>query len=75
MMPTLHGGDVAWQLASDPETQSIQIIICSGAEREEITRRLPLAKIPILEKPLDTEELLRLLRENVADGVARSRPG
>ena len=67
MMPTLHGGDVAWQLATDPGTRSINIIVCSGADQAEITRKLPLAKIPILEKPLDSEILLRLLQAHLTE--------
>ena len=64
LMPRVHGGDVAWQLASDAQLRSVRIIVCSGVPVEEIATKLPPARIPILEKPVDTEELLRLLRDN-----------
>src|SRR5688572_4941345 len=62
-MPVLHGGDVAWQLQSDPELRRIKLIVCSGIPEREIRYYLPPNPIPVLEKPIDTEALLRLLRE------------
>ena len=61
LMPKVHGGDVAWQLASDPILQTTQVIICSGISKSEISIHLPPARIPILEKPIDSEALLALL--------------
>jgi CheY-like chemotaxis protein len=60
-MPGMHGGDVAWQLASDPQLRSIKVIVCSAASRREIMLRLPPVRIPILEKPVETSALLELL--------------
>lgn len=62
LMPQVHGGDVAWQLASDPVLRSTKVIICSAACRSEIHLKLPPSRIPILEKPVDTETLLQLLK-------------
>jgi CheY-like chemotaxis protein len=61
-MPHLHGGDVAWQLASDPMLKSTKIVICSAASQGEISRMLPPCRIPILEKPVDFERLLKLVQ-------------
>jgi len=61
LMPNAHGGDVAWQFASDPSLRSIRVIICTGVAKEEIMRKLPPVRIPILEKPVDTDALLELL--------------
>jgi CheY-like chemotaxis protein len=60
-MPGMHGGDVAWQLASDPNLRSIRVIVCSAASQREISLKLPPARIPILEKPVEIETLLQLL--------------
>ena len=61
LMPKVHGGDVAWQLASDAILQDAQVIMCTGISKAEIAIKLPPARIPILEKPVDTDALLELL--------------
>jgi CheY-like chemotaxis protein len=63
LMPVVHGGDVAWQLASDPDLRNIKLIVCSGAPTREITFNLPPNRVPILEKPIDIDALFQLLRE------------
>ena len=63
LMPVVHGGDVAWQLASDPNLRNIKLIVCSGAPVQEITFNLPPNRFPILEKPVDIDALFHLLRE------------
>jgi CheY-like chemotaxis protein len=63
LMPRAHGGDVAWQLASDPELRNARLVICSGVDPSEFKRRLPPKRIPILEKPVDADALLALLKE------------
>lgn len=60
-MPIANGGDVAWQMASDPELKDTQVIVCSGLDAKEFERKLPPTHIPILHKPMDTLELLELL--------------
>ena len=60
-MPKTNGGDVAWQLASDPVLKSTQVIMCSGLDSWEIQPKLPPRHIPILQKPLDALALLELL--------------
>ena len=60
-MPKTTGGDVAWQLASDPLLNGTQVIICSGLDSSEFKRSLPPTHIPILQKPLDAQALLELL--------------
>jgi CheY-like chemotaxis protein len=62
LMPRLHGGDVAWQLASDPELKNARLVICSGVDPAQFKLRLPPKRIPILEKPIDVEALLELLK-------------
>lgn len=63
-MPKTDGGDVAWQLASDPLLKSAQVIMCSGLDSKEFKRKLPPTHIPILQKPLDALALLELLPAN-----------
>jgi CheY-like chemotaxis protein len=62
-MPVAHGGDVAWQLSSDPELQHVRLVVCSGVNRAEFARSLPPRPIPILEKPVSSEALLAVLSE------------
>lgn len=63
-MPKADGGDVAWQIASDPLLKGTQVIICSGLDSKDFKRKLPPTYIPILQKPLDALELLKLLPAN-----------
>jgi len=64
LMPNTDGGDVAWQLASEPSLKDTQVIMCSGVDAMEFRRKLPPKKIPILPKPLDSLALLELLPTN-----------
>jgi len=64
LMPKAHGGDVAWQMASDATLRNVQLIVCSGIEAAQFRRNLPPRRIPILEKPLNAEALLELLEMN-----------
>ena len=61
LMPQCHGGDVAWQIATDPTLRSVQLIVCSAIAQAEIAPRLPPIRIPILPKPLEMNALLQLL--------------
>lgn len=61
-MPTVHGGDVAWQIASDRSLREKKLIMCSGINAEDLKRRLPPIPIPILEKPVDADALLELIQ-------------
>jgi CheY-like chemotaxis protein len=63
LMPNLHGGDVAWQLSSNPNLRDARLIVSSAYSPTEIRRNLPPAMIPILGKPVDANELLRLITE------------
>jgi CheY-like chemotaxis protein len=65
LMPQMHGGDVAWQFASDPFLRRTRVIVCSGVPKSEIARRLPPAPIPIVQKPLDSVALLALLKQSI----------
>lgn len=67
-MPVVDGGDVAWQLQSDPELRRIKLIVCSGVPAHQIIFHLPPNPIPILEKPLDVATLFRHLRETGSVG-------
>jgi two-component system alkaline phosphatase synthesis response regulator PhoP len=67
LMPNAHGGDAAWQLASDPSLRSVKIILCSGREPEEFIHKLPPARIPIVEKPVEVKKLLSLIQTTVAE--------
>jgi CheY-like chemotaxis protein len=61
LMPRMHGGDVAWQLASNPLLRDVRVIVSSAYSAEEIRRNLPPTKIPILPKPIDFDALLQLI--------------
>ncbi|MEI9898759.1 MAG: response regulator [Chthoniobacter sp.] len=61
MMPKADGGEVAWQLHGDPAFNDTQLILYSEISPEELRSKLPARDIPILEKPVDGEQLLRLL--------------
>lgn len=63
LMPGMHGGDVAWQISSNPLLRDVRVIITSAYSAEEIRRRLPPSEIPILPKPVDFVALLTLIRE------------
>jgi CheY-like chemotaxis protein len=63
LMPRAHGGDVAWQLASETAFKHTpRMIFCSGVPTSEFALKLPPVKIAIMEKPVDSEALLKLLR-------------
>ena len=62
-MPVLHGGDVSWQIATDPFLRDTRIIISSAFSDEEFRRKLPDKPISILPKPLDFEALVKLIEE------------
>jgi len=74
LMPHVHGGDVAWQLASDPKLRGVEMIICTGVSAEEITSKLPPVRIPILSKPVDTAALIALI-EKAPAAVASNNHG
>ena len=63
-MPVLHGGDVSWQIATDPFLRDTRIIISSAFSDEEFRRKLPDKPISILPKPLDFEALVKLIEED-----------
>jgi len=65
LMPRAHGGDVAWQLASSADLrQTPRIILCSGVPTAEFALKLPPIKIEVVEKPVNLDTLLGLLRRN-----------
>jgi CheY-like chemotaxis protein len=61
LMPQAHGGDVAWQIASDPALRQTRMIMYSGVPVEEFTRTLPPVEIAVVEKPVDADVLIRLI--------------
>ena len=61
-MPHAHGGDVAWQIASERSLGATKLVMCSGFDPETFRRALPPLRIPIFEKPVDTDALLELIR-------------
>src|SRR4051812_5757137 len=73
-MPKAHGGDVAWQIASDPLLEAGRGVVCSAPAREEIVPRLPPTRIPILEKPVNTDALLALIHATAGPREAGEAP-
>lgn len=64
-MPQLHGGDVAWQLAADPLLRATKLIICSGCAPEQFAHKLPAVPIEVIEKPVEIEQLLKLIERSL----------
>ena len=73
LMPVLRGGDVAWQIASDPFLRGTRIIILSAYSAGEIQRKLPATPIPILPKPIDFDVLVKLIQAET--GQFQENPG
>ena len=46
LMPGMHGGDVAWQLASNPLLRDVRVIVSSAYSAEEIRRIYLRRKFP-----------------------------
>jgi len=61
VMPVVDGGDVAWHIATEESLKSVKLIVCSGAPLSEINFHMPPRRIPVLEKPVDMDALLKLL--------------
>jgi CheY-like chemotaxis protein len=72
LMPELHGGEVAWQLASHAELCDTRVVVASGYDAEEIRRTLPPTRIPILPKPVDFDALLSLIDHTTNERRGRS---
>ena len=69
-LPDMSGFEVLNLLRLDPETQAIPILVCTAAVRD-VQAQEPILRergIPVLFKPFDLEELLRVVREIVGDG-------
>jgi CheY-like chemotaxis protein len=62
-MPGVHGGEIAWQLAQDPALKETpRVILCSGVPPQDFLIDLPPIEIEIINKPLDIESLVGMLR-------------
>ena len=62
LMPKAHGGDVAWQLFTQPALdENLKIILDSQLLPEEIRPKLPPRDISILRKPVSAKELKKLI--------------
>jgi CheY-like chemotaxis protein len=61
MLPQKNGWDVLTQLKSDPQTQDIPVVICSGIEDRR--QGLALGAYDYLVKPVLKEDLLRCLQK------------
>ena len=69
-LPDMSGFEVLNLLRLDPETQAIPILLCTAAVRD-VQAQEPILRergIPVLFKPFDLDELLRVVREIVGDG-------
>lgn len=64
-MPGLSGGQVAWQIYRDLRLVRTRMIVCTGRSPSEVVSSLPPVRIPIVEKPIVAEALLRFLRSSV----------
>jgi CheY-like chemotaxis protein len=64
-MPRMNGGDAARQMAADPHTQSIPVLLLSGYP-EVVPREVRLGCAAFLAKPCDPEELASLLHLMIA---------
>src|SRR4051812_12242374 len=73
-MPKVHGGDVAWQIASDPQLRDTKVIIYSARHPGEIIHHPPYAPIPIVKNPVKTDKLLPLIKQSPAASAAPAIP-
>ena len=64
-MPGRTGGEVAWQIHRELTLVRTRMVVCTGRPPEEVAPALPPVRIPIVEKPINAEALLRFLRSAV----------
>lgn len=71
LMPAMHGGEVAWQIAGDAELERTPaVVMLSGVPASQFEIKLPPIRVTLLEKPVDLEHLVDLLREYEPAGEA-----
>ena len=63
LMPTMDGWTVLQALKGDPQTQAVPVIIVSIVAREH--RGSVLGAVDVLNKPVDRDELLAVLKKNL----------
>ena len=64
LMPEVHGGEIAWQLAQDPALEKTPgLILCSGVPIAYLEQKLPPVRINVIEKPVDFGALVVALYE------------
>lgn len=69
MMPGMDGGELASRLQANRQLQSVPVVfLTAAATRQEVReRRGYIGGHPFLSKPVDTEEVLTCLRQQLGD--------
>ena len=70
VMPGWTGGDVAWQLTAHPKLRATRVVVTSGWSPDKIRNSLPPSVIPIMQKPIDVEALVRMLEDELRGPAA-----
>jgi len=65
VMPDIPGGDVARRLKDDPQTKDIPIVFLTALmTKDEISEGEEIGGFPFIAKPIDTEELIKIIEKN-----------
>ena len=65
VMPDTPGGDVARQLRDDPQTKDIPIVFLTALmTKDEISEGEEIGGFPFIAKPIETEELIKIIEKN-----------
>ncbi len=72
-MPRLDGLRTAGRLRADPRTRDIPLVVVSACTQYEVESGLEVGVDAFLAKPFDPQELVRIVRELIANPVGRVR--
>lgn len=73
VMPRLDGLRTAGRLRADPRTRDIPLVVVSACTQYEVESGLEVGVDAFLAKPFDPQELVRIVRELIANPVGRVR--
>ncbi|MEU5521701.1 response regulator [Streptomyces sp. NPDC047860] len=75
VMPRLDGLRTAGRLRADPRTRDIPLVVVSACTQYEVESGLDVGVDAFLAKPFDPEELVRIVRELIADPLGQRGHG
>ena len=68
-MPNTDGGDVAWQLASDPSLKNAKVIMCGGLDPKGIQPKAAADENSYPPETIDSLALFRVTADELAAGL------